>query len=126
MDDASAAAPPKEEPSNDTPMLDAPNPPVGSIGTPASHPEDNNPLLVSRVPQMPSQEEIEKLLSAPALTYLEAKGSVTAEDRRKPTRYFCDVCGYWGRVRCRRCGGRVCALECLGVHQEECFTRYGA
>jgi zinc finger HIT domain-containing protein 1 len=75
---------------------------------------------------MPSQAEIERLLAAPPLSYNDARGSWTAEDRRKPVRQFCEVCGYWGRVKCTRCGGRVCALECLGVHQEECFTRYGA
>lgn len=126
ISDPSTPVAPKPEPAQDTPMTDAPNTLPDSSVPPASHPEDNNPLLISRVPQMPSKEEVDKLLAAPALTYLEAKGSMTAEDRRKPIRRFCDVCGYWGRVRCGRCGGRVCALECLGVHQEECFTRYGA
>ncbi|KIN04839.1 hypothetical protein OIDMADRAFT_50673 [Oidiodendron maius Zn] len=116
----------KSESSHDTSMTDAPNTLLGTAVPPASHPEDNNPLLISRVPQMPSQEEIEKMLAAPALSYNEARGSLTAEDRRKPAKHFCDVCGYWGRVRCGRCGGRVCALECLALHQEECFTRYGA
>jgi zinc finger HIT domain-containing protein 1 len=75
---------------------------------------------------MPSQEEVDRLLAAPPLNYNEAKGSWVEEDRQKPVRTFCEVCGYWGRVKCVRCGGRVCALECLGIHQEECFTRYGA
>jgi zinc finger HIT domain-containing protein 1 len=75
---------------------------------------------------MPTQQEIEKLLAAPPLSYLEARGPWVEEDRRKPVRRFCEICGYWGRVRCKTCGGRVCALECLGVHQEECFTKYGA
>lgn len=126
VSEAAGAVAPKTEPAQDTPMPDAPNAPLERSGPPAPHPEDNNPLLVSRIPQMPSKEEIEKLLAVPALTYLEARGAMTAEDRRKPIRHFCDVCGYWGRVKCRRCGGRVCALECLTVHQEECFTRYGA
>ena len=90
------------------------------------HPGDHDPLLVSRVPEMPSQEEIESLLAVPPLTYLEARGPWVEEDRRKPVRRFCEVCGYWGRVRCKNCGGRVCALECLGIHQEECFIKYGA
>jgi zinc finger HIT domain-containing protein 1 len=75
---------------------------------------------------MPSQDEIEKLLTAPPLTYNEARGPWVYEDRMKPMRQFCEVCGYWGRVKCKVCGGRVCALECLQVHQEECFSRYGA
>jgi zinc finger HIT domain-containing protein 1 len=98
----------------------------GSSNPPVPHPEDNSPLLVSRIPGMPSHAEIEKLLSAPSLSYEEARGSWTEEDRRKPVRVFCEVCGYWGRVRCMRCGGKVCALECLSTHQEECFTKYGA
>jgi zinc finger HIT domain-containing protein 1 len=75
---------------------------------------------------MPSQEEIERLLAMPALSYTEARGSWTDDDRRIPVRRFCEVCGYWGRVRCTKCGGYVCALECLDVHKEECFNRYGA
>jgi zinc finger HIT domain-containing protein 1 len=99
---------------------------MGSATYPPSHPRDNDPLLVSRIPAVPSDEELEKLLEIKPLSYIEAKGGWTEEDRRKPVRRFCEVCGYWGRVRCGRCGGRVCALECLGTHQEECFTRYGA
>lgn len=91
---------------------------------PPAHPGDSDKLLISRIPKMPTQEEINKLVSAPPLSYEDAKGTVEGEGR--PVRVFCEVCGYWGRVRCVRCGGRVCALECLDVHKEECFTRYGA
>jgi zinc finger HIT domain-containing protein 1 len=115
----------KTEP-QDTPMPDAPMLAPGNCKVPDPHPGDKDPLLVSRIPGMPTQEEIEKLLAQPPLTYADARGPWVEEDRRKPVRVFCEVCGYWGRVRCTRCGGRVCALECLGVHQEECFTRYGA
>lgn len=96
------------------------------VSEPPTHPRDGDPLLVSRIPTMPTQDDIKKLLAAPPLSYNEARGSWTEDDRRKPVRHFCEVCGYWGRVKCMRCGGRVCALECLNVHQEECFTRYGA
>ncbi|KAH6675697.1 hypothetical protein B0J14DRAFT_370373 [Halenospora varia] len=90
----------------DTPMpdllslsgLDAPGP--------KSHPGDNDPLLISRIPGLPSQAEIEKLLAAPPLSYNEARGGWIEEDRMKPVRAFCEMCGYWGRVRCMRCGGR--------------------
>lgn len=98
----------------------------GSSAAPPAHPGDSNPLLVSRIPPMPTQEEIEELLAAPPLTYNEARGPLVEEDRRKPIQTFCEVCGYWGRARCTRCGGRICALDCLQVHQEDCFTRYGA
>jgi len=118
----------KTEPdAKDTTMTDAP--PILSPGNsklPIPHPSDKDPLLVSRIPGLPSQEEVERLLAIPPLSYNEARGSLVEEDRRKPIRQFCEICGYWGRVRCTRCGGRVCALECLNAHQEECFTRYGA
>lgn len=107
-----------------------PHPPItfsmGSSKEPPKHPKDGDALLKSRIPVLPSNEEVERLLAIPALGYVEARGGWMEEDRRKPVRKFCEVCGYWGRVRCGRCGGRVCALECLGVHQEECFARYGA
>ncbi|TVY54540.1 hypothetical protein LCER1_G002255 [Lachnellula cervina] len=124
----SAAAPQPIKVEADTPMPDAPSVTLsqGSSNPPVPHSEDGSPLLESWIPRLPSQAELEKLLSAPPLSYEEARGSWTLEDRRKPVRVFCEVCGYWGRVRCMRCGGRVCALECLNTHQEECFTRYGA
>ncbi|KAI1425446.1 hypothetical protein F5Y12DRAFT_375700 [Xylaria sp. FL1777] len=102
-----------------------PHPPV------PSHPEDTNALLASRLPRLPSDEELRALLAAPPLSYLEARGTWPGEEgggqqqQRYPTRVFCAVCGYWGRVRCMKCGTRVCALECLETHQEECITRYG-
>ncbi|KAH6659911.1 hypothetical protein BKA67DRAFT_653118 [Truncatella angustata] len=96
---------------------------TGSL--PPPNPSDDDPLLVSRVPPLPSDEELKALMSAPPLTYLEAKAGWNDEDKRYPTRMFCEVCGYWGRVRCMKCGVRVCALECLETHREECVTRYG-
>ena len=89
---------------------------------PAAHPGDNDPLLMSRVPDMPSDEELRGLLARPPLSYLEARGTW---DQKYPMRVFCEVCGYWGRVRCLKCGTRVCALDCLETHREECVTRYG-
>ncbi|KAK8139838.1 hypothetical protein PG984_000961 [Apiospora sp. TS-2023a] len=92
---------------------------------PAPHPRDDDPLLVSRVPPMPTDEELKALLAAPPLTYLEARAGWGAEDNKYPVRAFCEVCGYWGRVKCIKCGTRVCALDCLDTHREECVTRYG-
>ncbi|KAK7951983.1 uncharacterized protein PG986_007711 [Apiospora aurea] len=121
---------------DDIEMTDAPD--VGSGGEgastilspyrgplPAPHPRDDDPLLVSRVPPMPTDEELKALLAAPPLTYLEARAGWGAEDRKYPVRVFCEVCGYWGRVKCIKCGTRVCALDCLDTHREECVTRYG-
>lgn len=100
-------------------LLDAPaNPP------PAPHPADDNPLLASRVPDLPTDAELRALLARPPLTFLEARATYE-EGRAPPPRVFCEVCGYWGKVRCMKCGTRVCALDCLELHREECVTRYG-
>lgn len=111
----------------DTDMADTLPPvlPPYTKAPPTAHPGDVDPLLVSRVPDMPSDDELRALLAAPPLTYIEARAGWTEEDRKYPIRYFCEVCGYWGRVRCMKCGTRVCALECLEMHREECVTRYG-
>ncbi|KAF3077461.1 Threonine--tRNA ligase, cytoplasmic [Trichoderma lentiforme] len=61
----------------DVTMTDANLPPilVGSYRPPpTAHPGDNDPLLVSRMPEVPSDEELRKLLAHPALTYYEARG----------------------------------------------------
>ncbi|KAI1381718.1 hypothetical protein F4677DRAFT_986 [Hypoxylon crocopeplum] len=92
---------------------------------PPSHPLDNDALLASRAPPLPTDAELRALLAAPPLSYGEARGRWTPADKRYPARAFCEVCGYWGRVRCMKCGARVCALECLETHREECVTRYG-
>ncbi|KAK3300961.1 uncharacterized protein B0H64DRAFT_382301 [Chaetomium fimeti] len=92
---------------------------------PAAHPGDGDPLLVSHVPPFPSDDELRALMEAPPLSYLEARAAWGDEERRYPVRAFCAVCGYWGRVKCMKCGTRVCALECLEAHREECVSRYG-
>lgn len=95
-----------------------------SRAAPPPHPGDENPLLASRVPDPPTDAELRALLSHPPLTYLEARGTYD-DSSGPPPRVFCEVCGYWGRVRCMKCGTRVCALDCLETHREECVTRYG-
>ncbi|QPH00455.1 hypothetical protein C2857_004064 [Epichloe festucae Fl1] len=121
-----AASTPKPSVSEDVAMSNATDlPPVlppPYRDPPASLPGDNDALLMSRVPEMPSDDELRKLLSQPPLPYLEALGNL---DETYPRRVFCEVCGYWGRVRCLKCGTRVCALDCLETHREECVTRYG-
>ncbi|CAL3964094.1 hypothetical protein PZA11_001531 [Diplocarpon coronariae] len=117
----------KSEPSTaDAPLPDVPVLSQGSSALPKPHPGDTDSLLVSRIPTIPSQAEIDKLLAAPPLTYNEARGPWVEEDMRKPVRQFCEICGYWGRVKCMRCGSKVCALECLMQHHVDCLTRYGA
>ncbi|KAK4165667.1 hypothetical protein QBC43DRAFT_377725 [Cladorrhinum sp. PSN259] len=92
---------------------------------PPTHPGDNDPLLVSVVPPFPSDEELRALMTAPPLNYFEARAVWDDEEARYPARVFCEVCGYWGRVKCMKCAVRVCALSCLETHKEECVTRYG-
>lgn len=93
---------------------------------PVPHPGDDDPLLVSCVPPFPTDEELRALMTAPPLSYTEARAQWTEEEEgRYPVRRFCEVCGYWGRVKCIKCGARVCALECLEAHREECLVRYG-
>lgn len=109
----------------DVTMTDADAPsvlPPTSKPAPEAHPGDNDPLLVSRVPDIPTDEELQRLLAHPPLSYLEARGK---PESKYPARVFCEVCGYWGRTRCTRCGTRVCALACMETHKEECVTRYG-
>ncbi|PHH80050.1 hypothetical protein CDD80_3039 [Ophiocordyceps camponoti-rufipedis] len=104
-----------------TPTMEA----GGETGASTMNDEDEDALLASRVPEIPSEEELQRLLAMPSLSYLEAGGVWGDDDGRYPVRTFCEVCGYWGRVRCIKCGGRVCALDCLEAHREGCVTRYG-
>lgn len=101
--------------------------PVPYDGKPSSNLrlEDRDLLLASAVPDVPKLDELDVFLSHPPLTYLRARATWGPQDQRYPARTFCDVCGYWGRVRCLKCGTRVCALGCLEVHREDCITRYG-
>ncbi|OLN88570.1 SWR1 complex subunit vps71 [Colletotrichum chlorophyti] len=131
---------PKPTESEDVEMTPAPDP-VGTTENPPAekppvlaaydkpgpepHPGDDDPLLVSRVPDMPADEELRWLLAQPPLSYWDARAEWADEDTRYPERRFCEVCGYWGRVKCMKCGTRVCALDCLETHREECLTRYG-
>jgi zinc finger HIT domain-containing protein 1 len=112
----------------DIPMADAPTGLLKPLPPPLKftpHPGDKDPLLISHIPSIPSDAELEELIAAPPLAYMEAKGKLTDEDLRRPTRSFCEICGYWGRVKCMKCGTKVCALDCLRTHQEDCYTRYG-
>ncbi|KAI6093593.1 hypothetical protein F4821DRAFT_2289 [Hypoxylon rubiginosum] len=99
--------------------------PYSRPGYPPTCVGDGDPLLASRVPPPPTDAELRALLRAPPLAYAEARGRWDGDDARYPARAFCEVCGYWGRVKCMKCGVRVCALDCLQTHKEECVTRYG-
>ena len=103
---------------------------------------DHDPLLRTLdLPKMPSERVMQELLAEPPLSYTAARakplnqstgpnGSGTSFIMRtgnstltaKPGRWFCAVCGYWGKVRCKYgCGERVCGLlECWKGHEAVC------
>lgn len=88
-------------------------------GTPI---DDDEPLLGATVPMLPSEQEVQALLAHPPLSYTAARAAPPAADGPS-RRLFCEICGYWGRVRCLRCSARVCGLECKRAHDETSCLR---
>lgn len=74
---------------------------------------EDDPLLKTYVPAAPSDTVMEALLSNPALSYNAARA---APSLGKPQRQFCEICGYWGTIKCLKCGAKVCGLECRNTH----------
>lgn len=103
-----------------------PNPPVR--GTTSSVPAvtsklivseyDNDPLLRSYIPSAPSERIMQTLLSEPPLSYNASRATFGPNDLQKPSRRFCVLCGYWGKLKCVGCSVRICGLGCLQVHKE--------
>ena len=95
-------------------------------GTTSTRPKDSlddEPLLKVNVPSAPSTEEMDALLSAPPLSYIAARSAPPPP--HKPQRHFCEICGYWGSIKCIKCGARVCGLECKGAHDDgRCLKFY--
>ena len=90
---------------------------------------DNDPLLRSYIPKPPSERIMQQLLAEPPLSYNAARAKLPPETDsapRKPRRYFCGICGYWGRIKCVKCGARVCGLDCHRVHEETRCLRFYA
>lgn len=77
--------------------------------------EESEPLLRTYVPSAPSDEVMAALLSGPPLSY---NGARAAPSLGKPQRHFCEICGYWGTLKCTKCGARVCGLECKNAHSD--------
>ena len=84
---------------------------------------DDDPLLQSRTLGKLSPDRLEALLSGPPLSYNAARAAPPDPDA-PPPRQFCELCGYWGRVRCLKCGTRVCGLDCKVTHDAECSRRF--
>lgn len=76
------------------------------------------------IPPLPTQAEMEALLNAPPLTYNQAR-SAPPPASAPPPRKFCEICGYWGRVRCMKCGNMTCSVVCKDAHDEnKCLKFY--
>ena len=80
-------------------------------------------LLKTYGPLQPPPELIEEILSAPPLSYAAARSKPSSIGQSQ--RRFCEICGYWGRVKCLKCAVLVCGLDCKGVHDEQrCLKFY--
>lgn len=78
----------------------------------------------SALEPLPSQAEMEALLNAPPLTYNQAR-SAPPPPGAPPPRKFCEICGYWGRVKCMKCGNMTCSVLCKDAHDEnKCLKFY--
>lgn len=131
-----------EDKDTDIPMIDADtavvdtntNIPLLSDNPSQTQPEtdiyptlwDTDPLLItapSDVPSMPSDKLMSLLLSEPPLTYAAARAAPLEPEKQRPPRHFCGVCGYWGRVKCRRCEEWTCGvMECWRGHEGVCVA----
>lgn len=72
--------------------------------------------VTGSLPPPLSTAALEALLSAPPLSYA-ASYARPPPASGPPQRQFCDNCGYWGTIKCRKCGARVCGLECKDAHE---------
>ena len=76
---------------------------------------EDEPLLKIHLPSAPSDAVLEALVSGPPLSY---NGARAAPSTGRPQRHFCEICGYWGTIKCMKCGIRVCGLECKNAHAD--------
>jgi len=85
---------------------------------------DTDPLLASSpsaVPPMPTDRIMQILTSEPPLTFSAARATTLDADKRPPPRRFCGICGYWGKVKCKKCEEWTCgAMECWREHGGVC------
>ncbi|KAK9470461.1 uncharacterized protein V1510DRAFT_370133 [Dipodascopsis tothii] len=51
--------------------------------------------------------------------------AAAVQPSRYPARKLCSVCGYWGTIKCIRCGARYCSAACEDTHREtRCLKVY--
>ena len=108
----------------DVEMSDAPPQNEQSATRGAEDHLDEEPLLKINVPPAPTEEELKALLAIPPLSYNAARAA--ASTSTAPPRQFCEICGYWGRVRCMKCGVRVCGLDCQRQHDDSSCQKFWA
>lgn len=73
---------------------------------------------------LPTDAEMEALISAPPLTYNQARAAPPDPGAPSPRR-FCETCGYWGRARCMKCGVTTCSIACKDDHDMyKCLKMY--
>ena len=101
---AATSPPPQGAPQSLTATTPTPAIPMSAV---QSDPEDD-PLLKTYIPAPPSAAEMEALVSAPPLSYNQARAAPSVG---KPQRYFCEMCGYWGSVRCMKCRSRLSPIH---------------
>ena len=71
----------------------------------------------------PSEGELEALVNAAPLTYNEARSR--PPEHAPPPRRFCEVCGFFGRAKCMKCGAMTCSVMCKDTHDEHrCLKFY--
>lgn len=94
------------EEDEDAEMLDAGN--VEGLS------KDEARLLQVDVPPALSKAVLNRLTRAPPLTY--AMAAAGEASGGAPLRRFCDMCAYWGKMKCTLCGSYVCSLLCKQTH----------
>ncbi|EAT80462.2 hypothetical protein HBI56_189640 [Parastagonospora nodorum] len=102
-----------------TPTEATPGPSVPRTSSLMSVDNGNDDALLSIDHSMPpplNPAELDALLAAPPLSYA-ASHAAPPPAGGPPQRQFCDNCGYWGTIKCRKCGARVCGLECKDAHE---------
>ena len=113
-------------PTDDVEMADAPETAEEaeeSTAQPQSKDTQDDPLLHVETPSALSADDLEELLSQPPLSYNAAR-AFPPDTNAPPQRKFCEMCGYWGRVKCLKCGARVCGLDCKDAHDQDCRKRF--
>lgn len=123
----SSPAPPPATGSMQPPPLPAPRQSARAAATAVVASQPPPPslglLLAPITPTSISEAELEALLAAPPLSYSAARAPPPpAGGPPKPV--FCEICGYWGRIKCMKCGARVCGFECQTAHDESRCVRF--